>query len=129
MRRGTLVIELGVAMALLAVTMVLMVQVLAATAAERTRTERRAIALQEAANLIERTSALKWDELTDARLQSITLSPAAQALLPAAAAVRVEAIAEPVPARKITAEIRFTGRPQAPVRLVSWRYAPVEDPR
>ena len=74
-RRGVLLIEVIAACGLTAVLLALCVQMLSLTALERRHIERRAIALQEAANLIERASAMPFDELSDAKLAELTISP------------------------------------------------------
>ena len=64
-RRGAFAaIELTVATILLVVAMTLAVQALGWVAAERRATERRAAAVREAANLMERLTARPFDQIT-----------------------------------------------------------------
>jgi len=74
-RRGVVLLEVVAACGLMAVLVAVCLQMLAVTAATRRTVERRAIALQEAANLLERASALAWPDITPERLAEIDLGP------------------------------------------------------
>jgi len=131
MRRGNITLEMIVSCGLLAVVIGLSVQMLASTALQRRYTERRAIALQEAANLVERASALSYDEITMERLKEITLSDEVRKILPEAVAA-LTLLEEPasevsggVPGKRVQVELKWIGAghvPEAPVRLSYWAY-------
>ena len=126
--RGVLLIEVLAACGLTAVLLALCVQVLSLTALERRHIERRAIALQEAANLVERASALPFDDLSAAKLAELSLSPEVVAILPQAkSAFSVTDEPGELQARRVRLEIRWLGRggrEESPVRLTFWTFAP-----
>lgn len=126
MRRGMVMLEVIVGCGLLAVFLAVCVQLLSVTALERRDIERRAIALQEAANIIERVSAMPFEEITPERLADVQLSPEVRQILPAGVAqLFVEEEAGEVPSKRVRVEINWTGtagRPEAPARLVYWAY-------
>jgi hypothetical protein len=116
---------------LLAVVIGLSVQMLASTALERRYSERRAIALQEAANLVERVSAIAYPEITTQRLKDITLSDDARKILPDAVATLTlheepaSAASGGLAAKRVQVELKWMGAgnsPEAPVRLSYWAY-------
>jgi len=131
MRRGNITIEMIVSCGLVAVVIGLSVQMLASTALERRYTERRAIALQEAANLIERASAIPYAEITTERLKDTTLSDDVRKILPEAVAV-LTLHDEPaneasggLAAKRVQVELKWMGAghaTEAPVRLSYWTY-------
>ncbi len=127
-RRGVLLIEVIAACGLTAVLLALCVQMLSLTALERRHIERRAIALQVAANLIERASALPFDELSDAKLAELTISPEVGKILPQAKSVfTVSDEPGDLPARRVRLEVYWQGRgsrEEAPARLTFWAFAP-----
>jgi len=127
-RRGILLIEVIAACGLTAVLLALCVQMLSLTALERRHIERRAIALQEAANLLERASALPFDELSDAKLAELTITPEVREILPQAKSAFIVSD-EPgdLPTRRVRLEIHWQGRgtrKEAPARLTFWAFAP-----
>lgn len=128
-RRGVILIEVIVACGLAALLMALCVQVLTLTAAERRFVERRAIAQQEAANLIERVASIPFEELTPDSLQSLAIDPDVAKLLPDGLA-SLSLAEEPgtLPAKRVAVEVSWLGagkRRELPVRLTTWRFAPV----
>jgi uncharacterized protein (DUF58 family) len=126
MRRGVIMVEVIVGCALVAVLLALCVQLLSVTALERRGVERRAIALEQAANLIERVSAMPFEQITPQRLGEIKLAEEVEAILPKAA-VTWSVADEPgdVPAKRVRVEIAWTGlggRAESPARLTYWAY-------
>lgn len=130
MRRGVVMLEVVVGCGLLAVLLALAVQLLSVTALQRRHTERRAIALEQAANVVERVSAVPYAEITPERLAAIELSPEVRQILPGGTArLFVDDEAGDVPAKRVRVEIQWTGaggRTEAPARLTYWFYPPAE---
>jgi len=125
-RRALSVLELLVAMVLLATLLAVSLQLIAALAQQRRALDRRQQALREAANCMERIAARPWDELTPERLTATRLSPEAQQSLPGAAlAIDVVPAADPEGKRIVVSVAWQEGdaQPERSVRLVAWRYA------
>ncbi len=127
-RRGVILLEVVAACGLMAVLVAVCLQMLAVTTATRRTVERRAIALQEAANLLERASALSWQDITPERLTEIDIAPSVREILPGAVARwSVKTPAEPgPPATQVRVEITWinpAGQTDVPVRLSYWMYA------
>jgi hypothetical protein len=125
-RAAFTLLELSVAGVLLVAVMALSVQVLGWVAAEKRAAMRRQWALEEAANVMDRVTALPLDRLLSQPEMEVTLSSQAQEVLPEGE-VRVELIREPreVDARRVVVQVRWQLRPgqfAAPVRLTSWIY-------
>jgi Tfp pilus assembly protein PilE len=122
--RGLTTIEMVMATLVLGVAMTLTVQILGWVMRERRGADRRAIAVQEAANAMERLAAQPWDQLTPEAAQSEPLSPAALQALPGAELnVTVAAEADKPGLKRIGVQLRWRGRSsayEAPVRLTSW---------
>jgi hypothetical protein len=127
-RRGVILMEVVVACGLAAVLMAVSVQMLTLMATQRRDVERRAIAQQEAANLIERVASIPFEQLTPDSLQSLTIDPEVARLLPAAkASLSLAAEPGPTPAKRVAVEVSWIGvgkRRELPVRLTSWVFAP-----
>jgi hypothetical protein len=127
-RRGVFLIEVLAACGLTAVLLALCVQILSLTALERRHIERRAIALQEAANLVERASALPFGDLSAANLAELSLSPEVAAILPhAKSSFSITDEPGDLPARRVRLEIRWQGRggrEESPANLTFWTFAP-----
>lgn len=116
-RRGMTLIELTVAVALLATAMTVTVRLVGWIAEERRATERRQRAAVEAANLLERVVERPWDDLS----REVSLSPEARRQLPGGEA-RVEAV-ESSGMKRVRVEVRWrdkTGAFVTPVRLTTW---------
>jgi hypothetical protein len=101
-------------------------------ATERRDVERRAIAQQEAANLVERASAIPFDQITPDRLQLLAIDPEVACLLPDAQ-TNLTLAEEPgeLPAKRVSVEISWLGagkRRQLPVRFTTWAFAPRQPP-
>jgi len=120
-RRGFTLIEVGVAGALLLVTMAMTAQALGWMAAERRAADRRREAVQEAANVLERLAARPWAELTPESARALRLSGPARRALPGGE-LAVD-IAERDGLKRIAVTVRWRGRsggPEAPARLTAW---------
>jgi Tfp pilus assembly protein PilV len=125
MRRGVMIVEVLVACGLLAVLLAVSAQLLSATAHARRASERRAIALAQAANVIERVRALPFAEVTPERLAAIELPPQVREILPdAVAKVSVEEESAEVPAKRVRVEVQWKSAAGAepPARLTYWVY-------
>jgi hypothetical protein len=125
-RRGSLLVEVAMAAALLMVAMSLTIKVLGFVAHERRASERRQRALVEVANLMERITAYPFDEVTPGLAAKLTLSPAGRQSLPDSGLAVDVAGSEPGAgrsARRIAIRLRWHGPDGewvAPVRLTSW---------
>jgi hypothetical protein len=123
-------VEVVLAAFMLGIGMTLTMKMLGWVALERRVAERRECAVQEAANLMERLGAFRWNELTDERARRLALSERARAALPGAElSVRVERPADD--ARRLVVNLRWRNRAGSfdrPVRLTSWRFQPGSPP-
>ena len=125
-RRGSLLVEMTIAAAMLSVAMAMTVQVLGYAGQQRRSADQRQRALLEVANLMERITAGPFDEVTAERARRLAVTPAAASSLPGAElAVEVaEAPAGPGrSARRVAVRLRWKGRSgewEAPVRLTTW---------
>ncbi len=125
-RRGIVLIEVLTACGLLAVLLALCIQLLSLTAIERRHVERRAIAMQAAANLVEQASVVPFDQLTDEKLAAIEVSPGIARLLPDVKTM-FTVVEEPheLTAKRVRVEIQWKGRGgrrEPPVRLTYFAY-------
>lgn len=123
-RRGYLLVEVFVACTILAALFALVVQMVSTTSQERRATERRAIALEQAANLLERISEIPFEQLSVELLDDVALPDDAARLL-AENEVRwtVEDQRSELPTKRVQIELVWHaphGRPDAPVRLSAW---------
>jgi hypothetical protein len=111
----------GVVLVLL---MAVAVQLLAWVAAERRAAERRQWALEEAANIMDRITALPWDSLNSDRLSDVARSSQADSVLPEGNLL-VELMDMPgeFASKRVVVQVQWQARPGqrvAPVRLTSW---------
>ncbi|MBN2475804.1 MAG: hypothetical protein JXB62_14425 [Pirellulales bacterium] len=124
--RGTTLLEVVTAGALLAAVMLLCLQLTAATATGNRALDHRLAAIREAANLMERLATIPWDDLTPQTVQDAQLGEAARDALPGATVQVDLTTGEDQPAAKRIAVVigwhERAGQPVAPVRLVAWRY-------
>jgi prepilin-type N-terminal cleavage/methylation domain-containing protein len=124
-RRGFTLIEIAVSVVLLAAAMMLTVQVLGWVASGRRASERRQWAAQEAANVMERFTALPWERISPESARAVTLSPEARQGLPhEELAVSVDD-QDGGRSKRVSVRIRWRNRAgewDAPVRLTAWVY-------
>ena len=120
-------LEVGVALVILAAAMAALVQLLSLSARQRRLDDQRALALVELANHAESLAVLPWDDLAPEKLTNWQPSAELAALLPSAECdARVEEESGPPPARRIELRIAWTnavGEQVTPVQLTLWRYA------
>lgn len=125
-RRGITLLETMVAGILVVAMMTVCLQMLRATAAQHRATEDRQMAIQEAANLMERLSTRPWDELTPQNVQQMQLSPQARrTLIDAELEIQLNRPPDDPAAKRITVSVRWSnrsGKAARTVRLVAWRY-------
>lgn len=124
-RRGMSLLEISTAGILLATMLVVCVQFFRATAAQRRGLQARRLAIQEAANVMERLSARPWQELTPEGVGEVQLSAESQQML-TQSKLEIE-VTEPdeLGGKRITVVLRWLGRSERSdrsVRLVAWRY-------
>lgn len=124
-QRGYTLIEVTMALALLAAGFVLVAQVLAACARQRQAAGQLLVAQLEAANAVERIAALPFGEVTAAKLGELTLSQEAQAALPGGKLTTTLAESTDGPRHKrIGVEVAWTAGEERPrsVALTTWKY-------
>jgi hypothetical protein len=122
--RGLTTFEIVMATVVLGVAMMLTVRCLGWVVRERRSIDRRAIAVQEAANLMERLTAQSWKDLTPETFGDQTLSEEAIRSLPGAE-LKVAVADRPgeLLLKRIRVQLRWRGRSggyEAPVRLTAW---------
>ena len=126
-RRGMTLLEVGVALVILAAAMAALVELLSLSARQRRLDDQRSLALVELANQVESLAVLPWDELTPEALATWRPSAELAALVPSAQCrAEVEDEAGSPSARRIELRIEWNnsvGQPVAPVELTLWRYA------
>jgi len=131
-RRGMTLLEVGVALVILAAAMAALVELLSLSARQRRMDDQRSLALVELANHAESLAVLPWKDLTAENLKNWQPSAELAALLPAAECrAQIEEEAGPPPARRIELRIAWTnsvGEQVAPVELTLWRYPPEAAP-
>ena len=118
-------LELAVAAALAGTLLAVGLQLMVTSVAGRRGIDRRACALVELGNVMERVAARPWSELTDAVLAGEQLTPLATRLLPGAK-LKIEISAVQHDAKRIAASLAWAdggGQMTEPLRLVTWKYA------
>lgn len=124
--RGAMLFELLVATVVLGTALTISAQLSGLSHSQQRSAERRALALDEAANLLERIAALPADEVTAERFAEWQLSDSVEQTL-RDARLTIDVNDEPgdLPSRRVSLEIRWrnrAGQNDAPVRLTSWVY-------
>lgn len=126
-RLGFTIVEMVAASAMTAVLVTMCVQMLSLTAVQRRASERRTIALEEAANLTESLSSLTWDEITPERIAQYRLSePAQQVLGNGVLKIALEPSTSGPPAKLVRVEITWpngASGSDAAMRLSSWIFS------
>jgi type II secretory pathway pseudopilin PulG len=125
-RRGFTLWEALVAMFMLAGLTTLCLQFFAAETDQHQRLFAHLAATQEAANLLERTEALAWNDLTNNAVAKLQLSAQAKQSLPDG---RFDVLIDEPSGTPISKRIAVSvhwrprrGEPEREVRLVAWRY-------
>ena len=126
-RGGATLIEVTVALVVLAAAMLALAQMVTLVARQRRLTEARRMALQEVANQAERIAVLPWDDAAPDKLTAWEPSTELLAGIPAAQCA-IEVTDEPGPpaARRVRLEVRWNdaaGQPVAPAELTLWKFA------
>jgi hypothetical protein len=124
-RHGILLVELTVAVTLLAVAIAVWVEVLAVAASQRRAAAERQLATQEAGNLMERLAAMPWADLRPESVPSLPLSPEGKRLPGVQSAIELTRVDGPPKAVRLVVSLRWedrNGRLLPPLRLVAWRY-------
>ena len=127
-RRGTTIIELTVAGAILGTLMVVGLQMLTAVAAQRRAIDQQQFATLELANVMERMAARPWSELTPQAAAQEQLSSAIRSRLPGAE-LKVDVSTSDVEpdAKRIVVSLRWQNRAGVllpPLTITTWKYRP-----
>jgi Tfp pilus assembly protein PilV len=126
------IIEVAVALVILAAAMVALVQLVGLTTRQRRAIHERAAALAEVANQAERLALLPWNEIAPSKLTTWEPSPELTASIPRATCrATVTDESEPPSSRRI--ELRVTWQNAAglrvePALLTVWRFRPEAQP-
>jgi len=124
-RCGALLLELLISGAVLGVVVGAAIPTLAWISRERQYSRQRQAAQLEVGNLMERLTALEWNELTPERGAQAGLSPSLREQVPDAKLTVAVTDDSQAGARRVFIELEWEvvpGRPAPPVRLVSWVY-------
>lgn len=125
--RGATLIEVTVALVVLAAALLALAQMVTLVARQRRLTEARRIALQEVANQAERVAVMAWDEAAPDKLTAWEPSPELIAAIPlSACSVRVTDEPGPPAARRVRLEVSWNdaaGQPVTPAGLTLWKFA------
>jgi len=133
-RAGFTVIEAAVASLLLTAVFLTAIPTLGWIVRARKSAERHQVAVIAAGNLMERLTALEWDDLTPEKTAQATLPESVRRQLPDAdLRVSVNESTDVVAGRKISIELRWPesthGTWSAPVRLSAWVWPPARSDR
>ena len=126
LRRGAMLVETAIGIALAVVAMMAVAQLVAVVAKQRHETAQFQLAIQEVSNVMERMTVLPWDELTtEAAEQFVASRDSAVALDDPELTITVSDVDDSLPAKRI--EVTLAWRDQAhrrvePVRLVAWKH-------
>lgn len=124
-RRGATMIEITVAMVVLLVFVVSVTKTLIAVQSQSRHNHRRLVAIQEAANVMERVFATPWDQLASDRFAELEASASAQTQLPNASVDIVIGEAREPAGKHITVTIAWTSTnagQRESTQLVAWRF-------
>jgi hypothetical protein len=122
---GFTLLELTASSVILAGCLLVTLSALDALGAQRRAAAHRDLALAEAANIVERLSALPEAELTVEHVAGVALSEAANRLPGGQLKIDLTDAATQPPSRKLHVEVHYLlegGQPAAPVRLTTWLY-------
>lgn len=127
-RRGSLLVETAIGVALAAVVMIAVAQLVAVVAKQRREVAQTNLAAQEVANVMERVMVLPWDQLTtEAAERFVATLPPAAALDDPQLSITVSDSDDPLPTKQI--EVALSWRDLArrrvePVRVAAWKHQP-----
>lgn len=125
-RRGLTLIEVSVSILLVGVLGSLIAQSLVLRAHQQRAVERRELAVAEAGNLMQQLTSISWNDLTQERLATFSLSDNLRQAVPAATLdLAVEPSADKPEAKRISIKIAYpgpAGQAVRPIRLTSWVY-------
>ncbi len=125
-RRGSMFVETAIGIALAAVVMIAVAQLVALVAKQRREVAQARIATQEAANVMEHAMVLPWEALTTDAASQLELSDELASQLDAPQlSITVTPVDDVIPVKKI--EVTLSWQDQAnrrvePIRLVAWRH-------
>jgi hypothetical protein len=125
-RRGSIFLEVCMALFMLGAALGVIAQLLVIAAQQKRGYERRSLATQEAANLLERVIARPWDALAAGPVDQLDLPASAKTQLPEAQ-VRAEVIEEEGKPTQKQIQIQVdwvnrAGQRERPVQLVAWKH-------
>jgi Tfp pilus assembly protein PilV len=127
-RRGSLLVEVAMAVVMLVIAMTLTVKVLGWVAMERRASDRRQWAAQEVCNVMERVTARPFDTVSQGSVGDITLSAQARQMLPGGE-LKIEVVEDDPTggkgSKRVSVQLRWHDRSggwDAPARLTSWIY-------
>lgn len=125
--RGAMLFELLVATVVLGTALTISAKLAGFSHAQYRSDAHRALALDEAANLMERIAALPADEITAERVAEFQLSESVtKALRDARLTIDVHDEPGDLPTRRVSLAIRWRnrgGQDDAPVRLTTWMFS------
>jgi Tfp pilus assembly protein PilV len=131
-RPGMTLLEVGVALVVLAAAMTALVQLIGVATRQRRTNDQRLAALHEVADEAERLATIPWSDLAPEKLTTWPRSAELASVLPAAEChVTVSEEAEPPLTRRVELRVAWknvVGDQVAPVELTLWRYAPEDEP-
>ncbi len=123
-RRGMSLMEVSTAIVLLGALATVVMQALEWTLVERRETDRREVAMLEAANAMERLAATKWESLSPRESAEKPLSAVAKQMLPSGRlTTEIKAAGDDPAARRLVVEVHWlnrAGEEARPVRLTTW---------
>jgi Tfp pilus assembly protein PilV len=132
-RCGSMILEVVVAVTVLAAAMTGTAQLLLLCAQGKQDADHLLAAQVEAANVLERVAAMRYEYLTEQAAQEFKLSPGAEAALPGAQlkAQVIESTSSELPCKRVVTEVSWLGAgdDRVSVRLTGWKYAQAEGPR
>lgn len=125
-RRGSMFVETAIGIALVAIVMVSVAQLVALASKQRREVAQSQIATQEVANVLEHIMVMQWDELTtEATSQPKLSEDLASQLADPELAITIVTTDDDLPTKKIEIALSWTdqaNRRVDPVRLVAWRH-------
>ena len=131
-RRAFTLMELSVALAIVAVALVAIAQLLVTAVHQHRLIARRAAATQEASNVLDRIVARKWGELSAGEVDGVALSPGFLRTTPAARlTAEVAEVPGPPTAKRVRVSVAWTnlvGESEIPVTLFAWKYSEAAAP-